>query len=94
MSRRNSQSLPNQIRRFREKRNLSLRDVAKLLGVSHICHIADWEKGRRIPNLVNALKISAAIGCPLEVLFCDQFRKFQSEVFKRRKDNNIDISYH
>jgi transcriptional regulator with XRE-family HTH domain len=64
----------NSIRRFRRQRNLRLRDVAKMLGLNQPGHVADWEKGRRSPSLENALKLSAVLSCPVEVLYSDHFR--------------------
>lgn len=80
MSRKCSSPLSNQIRRFRKRRNLRLRDVADRLGLSQVGHIADWEKGRRTPSLQNALKLSAILGCPIEVLYSDYFRSIRNNI--------------
>lgn len=77
-------SQPNHIRRFRKRRSLRLRDVADKLGLQQPGHIADWEKGRRSPSLKNALKLSAILGCPIEVLFSDHFRTIRRDI--RRND--------
>lgn len=85
MSRSDWANQPNHIRRFRKQRNLRLRDVARLLGLRESCHIGDWETGRRAPTIQNALKLSAALDCPVEVLFSNHFREFRHEINQRRQ---------
>lgn len=93
MSRRFAISLPNQIRRYRHERHLRLRDVCRLVGIRDVSHIAHWEKGRKIPNLENALRLSAAIGCPVEVLFSDIYRSIQEETHDRRTRFHIKLQF-
>ncbi len=83
MSRDNRTIESNDIRRYRHKRHLRLRDVARLVGQENICHIADWEKGRRTPTLENALRLSVVIGCPLEILFLNRFRRIREGIAAR-----------
>ncbi|OGC95058.1 MAG: hypothetical protein A2W25_04635 [candidate division Zixibacteria bacterium RBG_16_53_22] len=83
------QAPPNQIRWYRKKRKLRIRDVLVLMALSSPSQIAHWEKGRKVPTLTNALKLSAAIGCPVEVLFIDRFQKLRKEVSERRIKCNI-----
>jgi transcriptional regulator with XRE-family HTH domain len=80
---------PNQIRWYRKKRKLRIRDVLKLMGLSSPSQIAHWEKGRKAPTLENALKLSASIGCPVEVLFFDRFQILRKEISDRRIKSNI-----
>lgn len=68
---------PNQIRVYRRRRNLRLRQVASLAGLRSVSHVSHWEKGRKIPTLTNALKLSAIINCPVEVLFFDLFNSIR-----------------
>lgn len=81
MPRRHKHYYVNQIRRYRRKRNLRLRDVARLTGQPNPTNISLWENGYQLPSLKNALKLSAAIKCPLEVLFFDLFRKYARRMF-------------
>lgn len=76
----------NDIRRYRHKRHLRLRDVAHLVGIENICHVADWEKGRRMPTLENALRLSVVIGCPVEILFLNRFCKIREGIASRYPD--------
>jgi transcriptional regulator with XRE-family HTH domain len=75
---------PNQLRLYRKKRRLRIRDILTLLALSSPSQIAHWEKGRKMPTLENALKLSAAIGCPVEVLFIERFQQLRKEVSERR----------
>lgn len=74
----------NQIRRYRKKRCLRQRDVAKLLGVKQACDIYRWETGQKLPSLINALKLSAALKCPVELLFSDHYKQIQQEMYAER----------
>jgi transcriptional regulator with XRE-family HTH domain len=86
--------LPNQIRRYRLKRNLRLRDVADLTGQSCVAHISHWEKGRKSPSLKNCLRLSLAIQCPVEILFIEQFNQLKKEMYESKIKNNIEHEYH
>ena len=77
--------LNNQLRRYRLKRNLSQRLVASLIGHRHAGRVSAWEAGRQTPNLQSALKLSAAIKCPVEVLFFPMYDQLRQEVAARRK---------
>lgn len=70
----------NQIRRYRKKRYLRQRDVVKLLGLKCTTDLYRWETGRKLPSLLNALKLSAALKCPLELLFIEHFKRIQKRM--------------
>ncbi len=77
--------IPNQIRCYRRRRNLKLRQVAKLAGLRTPSHLSHWEKGRKVPNLENALRLSAIIQCPVEILFYDLFNTIRHDVFTKKQ---------
>ncbi len=74
----------NQIRRYRRKHRLSLKKTARLIGLKNECHVSQWETGRKVPSLDNALKLSAALKCPVEILFLERFNQIRSEIHERR----------
>lgn len=86
------QTHSNQIRRYRLKRNLRLREVTRLVGLTSPAHLSHWEKGRKLPKLINALKLSAVIGSPVEILFKELFDEIRHDIFIQRngvnKNNN------
>ncbi len=79
MSRNLKKIKTNQIRRYRKKRYLRQRDVIKLLGLKCTTDLYRWETGRKLPSLINALKLSAALQCPVELLFSDHFNQIQQK---------------
>ncbi len=72
----------NQLQRYRKKRSFCQRDVAKLLGAEQASEIYRWEKGQRMPSLINALKLSSALKCPVEILFLDHFNQIRKEMYQ------------
>ena len=74
----------NQIRRYRKKRYLRQRDVSELLGLKQSCDIFRWERGQSLPSLINALKLSAALKCPVELLFLEHYKQIQQEMYGER----------
>lgn len=83
----------NQIRRYRRLRGLKLRQLAAMTGMKTASHFAHWEKGRKLPSLKNALKLSAAIQCPVEVLFSSLFNQIRADIFHRREALKIKLTY-
>lgn len=73
----------NQIRRYRKKRYLRQRDVVKLLGLKCATDLYRWETGRKLPSLLNALKLAAALQCPLELLFIEHFKRIQKRMCRK-----------
>lgn len=72
----------NQLQRYREKRSLCQRDVADMMGVDLPSEIYRWEQGQRMPSLINALKLSSALNCPIEILFLDHFKQIRKEMYQ------------
>ena len=79
----------NKLKEYRRKRQLRLRDVAKLVDVPTPTHVWEWERGGHVPTLHNALRLAAAINCPVEVLFSQDFNRIRQEVIERRERLNI-----
>ena len=93
MSRVSQTHLANNLRRYRRKRGLRLRDMARLTGQSTPSHLSHWEKGRKIPSLPNALRLSAAMKCPVEVLFIDLFNQLRNETYENKEKHNIEYDF-
>ena len=74
----------NQIRRYRKKRYLRQRDIAELLGLKQPRDIYRWEVGQKLLSIINALKLSAALKCPIELLFLDHYKEIQQEMYGER----------
>src|SRR6266852_8187283 len=70
------QVLGRRIAIAREHKNLSQRDLEKLIGVTGV---GQWEKGRNFPEFANLLKIAQALDQPLSYLFGDDYDKRPQE---------------
>lgn len=93
MSRISENQSANQIRSYRVRRGLRQRDVARLIGQSTAAHLSHWEKGRELPSLANALRLSAAIKCPVEVLFFDLFDQLRNDTYENKKKYHIEYTF-
>ena len=78
--------LPNNIRIYRRRRHLLVKEVLMLMRLrrKYPSAVSKWEKGRCLPTLVNALWLSAVIDCPIEVLFLEHFQAIRAMVNRRR----------
>lgn len=50
------------LRELREKRELSLRSLADLAGMSYT-YISDLERGLRVPSLTTVIRLAVALEC-------------------------------
>ncbi len=57
-------------------------ELASIVGRGQIS-VSKWEHGNVTPLLESALAISAALGCPVEILFLEQFKEIRKEVRKQ-----------
>lgn len=94
MSRISQSQIANQIRSYREERGLRQRDVARLIGQSSSAHLSHWEKGRELPSFTNALRLSAAIKCPVEILFIDLFDQLRKDIYENKKKYHVEYTFH
>lgn len=51
--------------------------------------LARYESGRRMPNLTNALRLSALLGVSVEALFKELYFKLKCESLKRKQKLDI-----
>lgn len=77
--------LQNDLLRYRRKRHLTQREVAYLIGHRQAGHVSAWEAGTKTPSLVTALRLSAALNCPLEILFFPLYEELRHEIHERRE---------
>lgn len=76
----------NQIRRYRKKRYLRQRDVADRLGLKNNTDLYRWETGQTVPSLMNAMKLSVALNCPVEILYLEHFKQIQKEMYPEKSN--------
>lgn len=61
--------IQNRLRICRKARGLTQKAVAKIMGLTSPTQISRWERGERLPNLIQALRFSAL------------FRRFVNDIF-------------
>ena len=83
----------NNLKEVRRKRGLLLRDLAKMIGHTTPAHLSHFEKGARLPDLKNALRLSAATKCPVEILFLDLFNQIRNDVYENKKKHKIQYTF-
>lgn len=59
-----------QIKRAREYRGLSQRQLAKLLG-NHQADISNWETGKYVPQTISILRLSQTLKIRVEYFYTD-----------------------
>lgn len=84
---------PNAIRRYRKMRHFKLKEVALLMGLKSASHISHWEKGRKLPSLINCFKLAAVIKCTPDILFNELYKQIQSEIHRRKVKYNVFEKY-
>lgn len=72
--------IPNRLKKYRKIHGLSQRRVAAILGKKSSSHISNWENGRVIPNLSNAIRLSVLYRTPVDGLFVGHDRVLREEV--------------
>jgi len=84
---------PNSLRKIRLERGYTQLEAAEIIGLSDTVQLSRWEQGERLPNLLSALKLSAAYNFSVDFLFYDissQLRKvitIRRGVIDRRKQS-------
>lgn len=76
--------IPNNIRYYRHRARLRLYELAFYVGTSSPANLANWEQGRRVPNLDNVLRLSAVLMVPPEILYLDRLKELRAEITARK----------
>lgn len=70
----------NTLRAHRNNFNLRQTDMAAIMGFEVIDRICHWERGRAIPNLINAIRLSILFQADLKDLYPELYARIQSEI--------------
>jgi transcriptional regulator with XRE-family HTH domain len=76
---------PNCLRKYRKARDLSQKDVARILGLNSSSVISRWENGACLPNTTNVFKLAALYRVFAETLFVDLNRELRAELIEKEK---------
>jgi transcriptional regulator with XRE-family HTH domain len=75
----------NYIWKYRKKAGLGQKEIAHLLGCMDHTQFSKWERGEKLPNLENALRLAYILQTPVESLFGDLYRNLSAEIEERLK---------
>jgi len=75
--------ITNRIWRYRKIRELSQKDVARLLGHRNTAHVSRWENGVKIPTLDNALALACIFESTVEALFPERVAELRARIDAR-----------
>jgi transcriptional regulator with XRE-family HTH domain len=78
----------NSLWAFRKKTGLSQKRVAFFLGQNNSSQLSHYERGHKIPGLVNALKLEVIYRTPVAFLFYDLYQSLKKEI--RDKEEKLD----
>lgn len=82
--------IPNSLWTFRKKQGLSQKRVAFFLGHKTSSQLSHYERGGKLPGLVNALKLEIIYQVPVAFLFADLYEMLKEETRGREgKFNKI-----
>ncbi len=85
MSNETYKKIPNLLRKYRRVRGLSQKQVAAILGLKSASRISKWEKGRCMPSLMNAIRLSILCRSMVDALFFDHVRALREEIRGREE---------
>ncbi len=74
----------NRLRLYRKSFGLTQRQVALAINLSTPTQVSRWERGERLPNLVQALRLSALYKRLVNDLFFDLFQEQREFVIGRK----------
>ena len=80
----------NKLARFRRRRNLSLRQMAKVMGHESHSALCNYERGAVIPELETALRLEIVLRTPVAFLFPELYETLRNEI-RAREERLADV---
>ena len=77
----------NRIEVYRRRMRLGAKRVALLLGHKDSSVLAHYERGKRLPSLINALRLSIILRIPVEFLYPVLYERFREHI--RAKEEQL-----
>ena len=71
----------------RQRMGFSQKSVAQTLGLKKTSVLSRYERGTRLPGLVNALRLEIVYRMPVAFLYPDLYRRIKEEI--RQKEDKI-----
>lgn len=69
---------------FRKKRHLGQKQTAFLMGLHSVAYLSRYERGEKLPNLVNAMKLAKALSTSINSLYPELDAQLDREIIARR----------
>ncbi len=76
-------AVASQIWTYRKRKGFSQKRVAFLIGHKTTSQISNYERGKKMPALPNAISLGIILGVPTDFLFRDLYNKLKQEVESR-----------
>ncbi len=76
----NKQQHQNQIDHYRRRMRFRASHVARLLGHQDGSTLSEYERGNRLPSLVNALRLGIILRVPVEFLFPNLYDQMRNQI--------------
>jgi transcriptional regulator with XRE-family HTH domain len=73
-------TIPNSLWTYRKKIGLSQKRVAFFLAHKTSSQLSNYERGKKLPGLANALKLEVIYQVPVAFLYRDLYQKVKEEV--------------
>jgi transcriptional regulator with XRE-family HTH domain len=77
--------IKNRLRIHRRSCGLTQKEVAQIIGLTSSAQISRWERGERLPNLTQALRLSALYKRLANDLFFELFQEERKLMIRRQK---------
>lgn len=76
---------PNSLRKYRKRRGLRQKEVAKILGLKNTSMISRWERGFVLPKPANIFRLAALYRTMADALFIDLLRIVKDEIYQKEE---------
>ncbi len=70
---------PNHLWKYRKQMGYCQKEVSQLLGYKDQSQVCNWEKGIKVPNLENAIKLGILYRKPVDFLFFPFYQAAREE---------------
>ena len=81
----NLRQVDNRIWQYRQIRHLSQQEIGRLLEYKTTAPISNWEKGKKLPSLINAIRLAEILHSSVEALFPGLTRYLKNEIEAKAK---------
>lgn len=81
----------NTLRAYRHKKGLRQLDMAAIMGFEIIDRICHWERGRAVPGLINAIRLTILFQADLRDLYPGLYKQILAEMQANVDNHNFKV---